>query len=165
MDPSQNLQPDHRLDHSPTDEPPQNPAEDRLGAWFVRNGVYVVAVLALFLWFCIAHDFDPWEILALVKVIVGLGLVIFIHELGHVWQGYHSAFTWWYVFNSIYYQAACGSGAYDFTAGKQWPQYGAEQQASIVQQWFVNGEQDYSQLYSYMKCNVWPGKPFATTYF
>jgi len=90
---------------------------------------------------------------------------VFIHELGHVWQGYHSAFTWWYVFNSIYYQVACGSSAYDFTAGKQWSQYGAEQQASIIQQWFIDGEPNSGQLYSYMKCNVWPGKPFAATYF
>ena len=90
---------------------------------------------------------------------------VFIHELGHVWQGYHSAFTWWYVFNSIYYQTACGSSAYNVTPGGQWSQYQAEQQATIIQQWFVDGEPDSGQLYSYMKCNVWPGKPFATTYF
>jgi hypothetical protein len=90
---------------------------------------------------------------------------VFIHELGHVWQGYHSAFTWWYVFNSIYYQATCGASAYDFTEGRQWSSYGAEQQASIIQHWFVDDQPDFGQLYSYMKCNVWPGKPFATTYF
>jgi regulator of sigma E protease len=45
--------------------------------------VYVVVVLALFLWFCVAQDFDVQEIFALFKVVLGLGLVIFIHELGH----------------------------------------------------------------------------------
>jgi regulator of sigma E protease len=49
----------------------------------VSNGPYIVLVLALFLWFCIAQDFDPLEIFALFKVALGLGLVIFIHELGH----------------------------------------------------------------------------------
>lgn len=84
MDPLQNPQPNHRLDHSSTDEPTApNPADQGLGPWLVRNGVYVVVVLALFLYFCIKQDFDPWEIFALVKVALGLGLVIFIHELGH----------------------------------------------------------------------------------
>jgi hypothetical protein len=88
---------------------------------------------------------------------------VFIHELGHVWQGYNSAFTWWYVFNSIYYQIACGSGAYEATPGGQWAQYGAEQQAMLIEDWYTGGEPTSGQLYSYMDCNVWPGKPFATT--
>ena len=88
---------------------------------------------------------------------------VFIHELGHVWQGYNSAFTWWYVFNSIYYQIECGSGAYEASPGGQWAQYGAEQQAMLIQDWYTGGEQASGQLYSYMNCNVWPGKPFATT--
>ncbi len=90
---------------------------------------------------------------------------VFVHELGHVWQGYNSAFTWWYVFNSIYYQVECGSGAYDYTPGGQWDQYEAEQQANLIEDWYKGGEQESGQLYSYMKCNVWPGKPFATTTF
>jgi regulator of sigma E protease len=35
------------------------------------------------LWFCIAQNFDLEKIFALAKVVLGLGLVIFIHELGH----------------------------------------------------------------------------------
>jgi regulator of sigma E protease len=56
---------------------------DTIGSWLARNGPYVVVVLALLLWFCIAQGFDPNKIFALAKVVLGLGLVIFIHELGH----------------------------------------------------------------------------------
>jgi regulator of sigma E protease len=43
----------------------------------------MIVVLALFLWFCIKQEFDPEKIFALLIVALGLGLVIFIHELGH----------------------------------------------------------------------------------
>ncbi|HEV2949962.1 MAG TPA: site-2 protease family protein [Gemmataceae bacterium] len=55
---------------------------ESIGSWVVRNGL-VLLVLALLLWFCIAQGFVPEKIFALAKVVLGLGLVIFIHELGH----------------------------------------------------------------------------------
>jgi regulator of sigma E protease len=52
-----------------------------LGPWLSRNGLYLVilAALAVFL----VRKFEPDQLLAILKAAVGLGLVIFIHELGH----------------------------------------------------------------------------------
>jgi hypothetical protein len=86
-----------------------------------------------------------------------------IHEMTHVWQGYHSAFTWEYVFNSVYYQVS--GGAYSYTPGGQWNTYGAEQQASIVEDWYARGGLSSDDLYPYLLCNVRPGRPNATTEF
>jgi regulator of sigma E protease len=63
--------------------PPNDAPKENLGPWLIRNAPYLIIVLALFLWFCISQEFDPEKILALVKVALGLGLVIFVHELGH----------------------------------------------------------------------------------
>jgi regulator of sigma E protease len=82
LDPFQNTQPNHGRDAKPGDESAP-PAEMSLRPWLVRNGPYVVFVLALLLWFCIKQEFDLGKIFALFKVALGLGLVIFIHELGH----------------------------------------------------------------------------------
>jgi hypothetical protein len=64
-----------------------------------------------------------------------------IHELTHVWQGHYHRFAWSYVLNSLWNQCAyCASSstAYDYAPGLQWPDYSAEQQAHIVEDWFVN---------------------------
>ncbi|MBI3410209.1 MAG: hypothetical protein HY040_17855 [Planctomycetes bacterium] len=91
-----------------------------------------------------------------------------VHEACHVWQGYHQLFTWGYIFNSIYYQC-CTGGAYNVpdSPTAQWDHYGAEQEAVIVEKWFENGEGtgDDDHYYPYVKCNVRPGKPHATTQF
>ncbi len=63
--------------------PPDDAAKEKLGPWLIRNAPYLIVVLALFLWFCISQEFDPEKVFALVKVALGLGLVIFVHELGH----------------------------------------------------------------------------------
>jgi len=84
VEPLQDPQQNHGLEPSNIDEPVSAPAQQPgIGTWLVQNGPYVLVVLALFLWFCISQEFDPLEIFALFKVVVGLGLVIFIHELGH----------------------------------------------------------------------------------
>jgi hypothetical protein len=86
-----------------------------------------------------------------------------VHEMAHVWQGYHSAFTWEYVFNSVYYQVS--GGAYIYSPGAQWDTYGAEQQARIVEDWYARGGLSGDDLYPYILCNVRPGRPHATTEF
>jgi regulator of sigma E protease len=65
--------------HSP---PPADP-NPTLREWFVRNGPALVLLGALFLFLYIWLDWDPGDLWSIVKVVIGLGLVIFIHELGH----------------------------------------------------------------------------------
>jgi regulator of sigma E protease len=58
--------------------PQQSPT---LGEWFKRNGPSLVILAALFVFLYLKFDADGlWSI---VKAALGLGLVIFIHELGH----------------------------------------------------------------------------------
>lgn len=84
MDPLQETHSNHGVNPTPLNDAASSPPPpEGIGTWLVRNGPYVVAVLALLVWFCIAQEFDPEKIFALAKVILGLGLVIFIHELGH----------------------------------------------------------------------------------
>ena len=84
----------------------------------------------------------------------------FIHELTHVWQGYHGTFSWSYMVNSMLSQgrAIVAHGdrnrAYDFKPGGRWDSYNVEQQANIVESWFENGMRTESDLYSYITVNI-----------
>jgi hypothetical protein len=93
-----------------------------------------------------------------------LGGQTLVHEACHVWQGYHQMFTWGYIFNSIYFQC-CKGGAYDVPnpPTERWDHYGAEQQAVIVEDWFKFGESTSDAYYPYVRSNVRPGKPHAST--
>src|SRR5262249_6291008 len=44
-----------------------------------------------------------------------------VHECVHVWQGITGAFSWWYVFNSVYHKMGHlkDNHQYDFTPGRQ----------------------------------------------
>jgi hypothetical protein len=89
----------------------------------------------------------------------------FVHEMTHVWQGYHRAFSWWYIFDSLYHQACCGSKAYDYKVGKNWADYGVEQQAHIVEDWYCNGSVIGSPWYRYMVSNIWTGSATSNSIF
>jgi hypothetical protein len=84
----------------------------------------------------------------------------FIHELTHVWQGYHSIYSWRYMVNSMLAQGRAlivhgdRNKAYDFTAGQAWEDYNVEQQANIVESWFAKGMQSDSELYAYIAENI-----------
>ncbi|MDT4898152.1 MAG: hypothetical protein QOH25_3229 [Acidobacteriota bacterium] len=88
----------------------------------------------------------------------------FIHELTHVWQGHHSAFSWHYMVNSMLSQGRAiifhgdRNKAYEFTAGKAWDDYNVEQQANIVESWFAAGMQTDSDLYVYITENIRAGR-------
>jgi len=91
-----------------------------------------------------------------------------VHEACHVWQGFQGAFTWEFVFNSIFNQCFKGDAAYDIPANPRdtWMAFGAEQQAKIVETWYENGEQKAGDpYYPYIKTNVRPGRPYAVTDF
>lgn len=69
----------------------------------------------------------------------------FVHELTHVWQGYHGLLGWAFMAQSMLWQGyavlAQGSRqrAYDYEPGKPWDDYNVEQQACLVQDWFLDG--------------------------
>lgn len=96
----------------------------------------------------------------------GDGLGLLIHELAHVWQGQHGIP---FMMNSLYHQrkAVAEHGdrnrAYDFEPGAQWRTYNAEQQARIVETWYRDGLDPAHELYPYIRDNVRPGMPHATT--
>lgn len=90
-----------------------------------------------------------------------------VHEACHAWQGFQGAFTWAYIFDSTFNQCLKGQGAYDIPSHPtaQWMAFGAEQQAQIVDMWFTNWEHSSDPYYPYIKSNVRPGRPYATTEF
>lgn len=77
-----------------------------------------------------------------------------IHELAHVWQGVHSLWSTQYVHSSLWAQAWEGSNAYVYTAGGDWDDYNAEQQAQIVEDWFSGGMDPSSPLFRYIRDNI-----------
>jgi hypothetical protein len=81
---------------------------------------------------------------------------LLVHETTHVWQGKNSVFALSYVFNSIYNQCLKGN-AYAYTAGQSWSSYNVEQQASIVEDWFLGGEKETSNLFPYIRDHVRKG--------
>ena len=95
-------------------------------------------------------------------VMRGFGVIrnIFIHELTHVWQGYHSHFSGSYMIQSGFAQLASivrtgdRDGAYNYTPGQDWDSYNVEQQANIVEDWFKNGASTSHSLFPYIRDNI-----------
>ena len=88
----------------------------------------------------------------------------FIHELTHVWQGYHSNLGWEYMVNSMIAQghAILTQGdrnrAYDYEPGKPWDDYNVEQQALLVQHWFRDGMQEDDKRFTYIANHIRKGQ-------
>jgi hypothetical protein len=81
----------------------------------------------------------------------------FIHELTHVWQGYHGMLGWAYMAQSMLSQGYAmltqrdRNRAYDYKPGEPWEDYNVEQQARLVQDWFQEGmKTDGDERYSYI---------------
>jgi len=66
---------------------------------------------------------------------------LLIHELVHVWQGEHSRWRWTFMAESGWSQLCHGDAAYHYdpTKLKDWDSYNPEQQAQIVEGWYVDG--------------------------
>jgi len=75
---------------------------------------------------------------------------LLVHETAHVWQGKNSTLALSYVFGSCLDQCIRGSGAYSYTPGRNWSDYGTEQQASIIEDWFIGGERTSGPLWGYI---------------
>ncbi|MCI0459188.1 MAG: site-2 protease family protein, partial [Gemmataceae bacterium] len=75
-------QPDMNPQRDPNEPiPAAEEREPTLGEWLRSNGPTLVILLGLFVWLYIKFDADGlW---AIAKAALGLGLVIFVHELGH----------------------------------------------------------------------------------
>lgn len=74
------------------------------------------------------------------------------HELTHVWQARFRP-------TQLTYYADAIQREYDFSYGRQWWQYGLEQQGRIVEEWVQSGENVHSPLFRYIRDNIRPGAP------
>jgi hypothetical protein len=88
----------------------------------------------------------------------------FIHELTHVWQGFHGALGWEYMVESMIAQghAVLMQGdrnrAYDYEPGEPWEDYNVEQQALLVQHWYSNGMSEADERYTYIANHIRAGR-------
>jgi hypothetical protein len=88
----------------------------------------------------------------------------FIHELTHVWQGYHGALGWEYMVESMVSQghAVITEGdrnrAYDYEPGEPWDEYNVEQQALLVQHWYRDGMREDDERYFYIAEHIRKGR-------
>ena len=86
-----------------------------------------------------------------------------IHEMTHVWQGHHSrlgiAGVW---LSSIKCQVQRQGNAYLYGEGnlnrKDWDDFGAEEQAQIVQDWYTNGMLTSDPRFHFIRDNIRMGK-------
>ena len=83
---------------------------------------------------------------------------VFIHELTHVWQGANRRHAFDYILDSVYNQARFGTHAYDLNQAdvgkKKWSDFNAEQQAMIVENWYVGGMSQSDDAFTYIKENI-----------
>ena len=83
---------------------------------------------------------------------------VFIHELTHVWQGANRRHAFDYILDSVYNQVRFGSHAYDLNRDdvgkKSWGEFNAEQQAMIVENWYVAGMSESDDAFTYIKDNI-----------
>jgi hypothetical protein len=83
---------------------------------------------------------------------------VFIHELTHVWQGVYRRTAFDYILDSVYNQVRFGSQAYDLkpdeVGKKSWGEFNAEQQAMIVQNWYIAGMSESDDAFAYIKDNI-----------
>ncbi len=81
---------------------------------------------------------------------------LLIHELVHVWQGEHSRWRWTFMAESGWSQLCHGDAAYHYdpTKLKDWDSYNPEQQAQIVEGWYVDGMSRTDPRYPYIRRNI-----------
>lgn len=82
---------------------------------------------------------------------------LLVHETAHVWQGKNSTLALTYVFSSALNQCVHGARAYSYAVGQPWKSYNAEQQASLIEDWFAQGQPKTGALYPYIVNHVQKG--------
>jgi len=79
----------------------------------------------------------------------------FIHEMTHVWQGQNHLISSGYMLNSVVSQAIDGQSAYDYKVGDFWGEYNVEQQAHLVEDWYMlEGKSVAGSRYPYIKNDI-----------
>ncbi len=89
-----------------------------------------------------------------------------IHELAHVWQIHHGSPTGFLCDGlAVQTRDALGENVYAVAGGKQWREYGLEQQASLVDLWYQIGSHEFASdpYYRYIAKNIRPGDPNASS--
>jgi hypothetical protein len=88
----------------------------------------------------------------------------FIHELTHVWQGFHGTLGWEYMAQSLLAQGyavmTLGSRdyAYEYKPGAPWGSYNVEQQAYLVEDWYVRGMSHDDERFPYIANHIRAGR-------
>lgn len=82
---------------------------------------------------------------------------LLVHETTHVWQGKNSRFALTHIFDSVWKQGLYGASAYSFRPGQPWRSHNVEQQAAIIEAWFVSGQPTGGPLYPYIVNHAWKG--------
>jgi hypothetical protein len=88
----------------------------------------------------------------------------FIHELTHVWQGYHGHLGWEYMARSLVAQGRAiwtrggRRWAYEYEPGLPWRSYNVEQQAQLVQDWLRRGMKTDDDRYIYVAEHIRAGR-------
>ena len=78
-----------------------------------------------------------------------------VHELVHVWQSFNNGSALAYAIDSMVNQGCMGKRAYVYEVGLNWSQYNVEQQAHIVEDWYLDGKQVSDPKYRYIRDNLW----------
>lgn len=90
------------------------------------------------------------------------GDAIFIHELTHVWQGVHRKNPFDYIGDSVYNQLRYRDKAYVVDRSNlgesAWDSFNAEQQATIVEDWYVGGMMESDPAFAYIRDHIRAGK-------
>jgi hypothetical protein len=90
------------------------------------------------------------------------GDAIFIHELTHIWQGVHRDSRFDYIGDSVYNQLRYRDKAYAVDGSRvgvsTWGSFNAEQQATIVEDWYVGGMRESDAAFVYIRDHIRAGK-------
>jgi hypothetical protein len=90
------------------------------------------------------------------------GDAIFIHELTHVWQGVHRKSPFDYIGDSVYNQLRYRDKAYAVDSARvgasAWDSFNAEQQATIVEDWYIAGMKESDPAFVYIRDHIRAGK-------
>lgn len=87
---------------------------------------------------------------------------LLVHESVHVWQGYNDVFANSFFAEAMFCHVTQSEEAYKFAPGEEWSSYNPEQQAMIVQNWFLAGMPESGPLWPYIKENFRPKPPAET---
>jgi hypothetical protein len=83
-----------------------------------------------------------------------------IHELTHVWQGYHATFPDMYAVRAGLAQLVAVVSSYDpytYGLGYSWDDYSIEQKAQIVEDWYTAGMSTADPRFAFIRDNIRKG--------